>query len=454
MPPPALDHLPPEIFVAISDLLPWTDKESLSIVNKTLRNQLVPHLFRHLKVNCPLARENNLQSVIQLHGAYTVSVRVNVEFQPNPPNSGLEGTEVDPDSTEAWYWDDYPASVWARDSVDISTMQDVIQFKGMPKCTNLSIHTNGEEDFEIDGGWDENDLADTSIYFCSSPESWEKVKEKEKQYKWRKAWCELWKDVAKYAKTESLELLHFLPIKASCWLDPEWVAFLGRLKSLTIRAYGQDNGAGWAVNTLEGFNAFFVEMPDFLFRHAKNLEHLCIAGNEDGHLGEDALRFEPNTMPQLKSLRLETMSITKSLKEFLSGSTPKLESLYLFNVAAWAEGTEPTWADFWKAVRKGNPALREVVYRYSRIAPLCEFEDMNDDSDSAEMDSDEVAQARKKLTDDPTLAIWPYVTSNDKYGDVQAWEDVNLESLQKGDDNKEYKLLMDEIKQRQQRTIS
>lgn len=239
MPPLALDHLPPEIFVAISDLLPWTDKESLSIVNKTLRNQLVPHLFRHLKVNCPLARENNLQSVIQLHGAYTVSVRVNVEFQPNPPNSGLEGTEVDPDSTEAWYWDDYPASVWARDSVNISTMQDVIQFKGMPKCTNLSIHTNGEEDFEIDGGWDENDLADTSIYFCSSPESWEKVKEKEKQYKWRKAWCELWKDVAKYAKTESLELLHFLPIKASCWLDPEWVAFLGRLKSLTIRAYGK-----------------------------------------------------------------------------------------------------------------------------------------------------------------------------------------------------------------------
>ncbi|CEI62342.1 hypothetical protein FVEN_g12038 [Fusarium venenatum] len=454
MPQPALDYLPPEIFLAISDLLPWTDKESLSIVNKKLRNQLVPHLFRHIKIDCPLAKENNLQSVIQLHGAHALSVRLYVKFQPNPPNSTLEGTKVDPESAQEWYWDDYPPSVWARASDDVPVIHDVIQFKGMPKCSMLSIHTNGEDDFEIDGGWDENDLADLSMYFCTSPESWETVKDKEKKYNWRRAWNTLWRDVAKHAKTESLELLHFLPIKASCWLDQEWVALLARLKNLTIRAYGQDNGAGWAANTLEGFNSFFNEMPDFLFQHAKNLEHLCIAGHEDGHLGENALRFEPNTMPQLKSLRLETMSTTQSLKEFLRGSTPNLESIHLFNVAAWAEGNEPTWAEFWKAVRQGNPALREVVYQYSRSVPLTMDEFMNDDFDPAEMDPEEVAQVRKKVTDDPTLVIWPYVTSNDKYGDVQAWEDTILEALEKGDDNSEYKLLMEEIKQRQKSTTS
>ncbi|RGP74597.1 hypothetical protein FSPOR_1174 [Fusarium sporotrichioides] len=452
MPPPALDYLPPEIFLAVTDLLPWTDKESLSIANNKIRNQLVPHLFRHIKIDCPLDRKNNLQSVIQLHGAHILSVRLNVGFQPNPPNSSLEGTKVDSDTAEAWYWDDYPTSVWAQDSVDIPLIHDVIQFKGMPKCTKLIIHTNGVEDFETDGGWDENDLADMSIYFCTSPEDWETVKDKEKKYSWRKAWNELWRDVARHAKTESLETLHFLPIKASCWLEPEWAAFLGRLKNLTIRVY--DNGAGWAANTLEGFNAFFNQMPDFLFEHAKGLEHLCIAGHEDGYLGQDALRFESNTMLELKSLRLETMSITESLKEFLSGSTPKLESLHLFNVAAWAMGDEPTWADFWKAVRGRNPRLKEVVYGSPKSAPLTEGECYNDDFDPEEMDPEEVARVRKKVTDDPTLIIWPYVTSDDKYGDVQDWEDLNLESLEKGDDNREYKLLTDEIKQRQQNTAS
>jgi hypothetical protein len=201
---------------------------------------------------------------------------------------------------------------------------------------------------------------------------------------------------------------------------------------------------------LDGFNSFFNEMPDFLFQHAENLEYLCIAGHEDGHLGENALRFEPNTMPQLKSLRLETMSTTESMKEFLSGSTPKLESIHMFNVAAWADGSEPTWAEFWGAVRQGNPALREVVYRYSRSVPLTVEEFMNDDFDPTEMDPEEVAEVRKKVTDDPDLVIWPYVTSDDKYGDVQVWEETILEALKKGDDNKEYKLLTEEIKQRLQ----
>jgi hypothetical protein len=226
---------------------------------------------------------------------------------------------------------------------------------------------------------------------------------------------------------------------------------------------GQDNGAGWAANTLEGFNAFFNEMPDFLFRHAKGLEYLSIAGHEDGHLGENTLRFQPNTMSQLKWLRLETMSITESLKEFLSGSTPKLESLRLFDVVAWGFDPSnssfsardgPTWAEFWKAVREGNPTLREVVYQYPKRPPLTQDEIMNDDFDPVETDTEREAQIRKMVADDDTLVIWPYATSDDKYGDVQHWEETNLECLARGDDNREYKLLMDEIKQRQHNTAS
>ncbi|KAH7184765.1 uncharacterized protein B0J16DRAFT_340424 [Fusarium flagelliforme] len=447
---PALDTLPPEIFLCIRDQLPHEDIKSLSVVNKKIHTQLVPHLFRYIRVDCPLPRDSGLSSVINKYGGnYILGVCLYVVFQPNPPNSKLEGTKVVTDhEKEKWYWDDYPDSVWARDASDIPIMHDLIQFKGMPKCTSLGIRTDGEEEFEIDGGWDENDLCDISIYFCTEVESWERVKEKEEMYGWRTAWNELWRDVAKYSKTERLDLFHFLPIKASSWLEPDWAAFVGRLKELNIRAYGQDNGAGWAANTLEGFCAFFHEMPEFLFQHATNLEHLYIAGHEDGHLGDSALRFEPNTMTQLKSLHLETMSITESLKDFLSGSN--LESLRLENVGAWGHvGVTPTWADFWKAVREGNPSLKEVTYHYPKSPPLTVEEAMNGNDSVSQTDTEEEAQVRKMVSDDDSLIIWPYIISDDKYGDVFEMEEENREALVKGDDNTEYKLLMEDVQKRQ-----
>ncbi|KAJ4026433.1 hypothetical protein NW752_001376 [Fusarium irregulare] len=451
MAPPTLDTLPPENFLSIRDQLPHEDIKSLSVVNKKIHAQLVPHLFRYIRVNCPLSRDSgsDLSSVIDKYGTNVLGVCLYVVFYPNPPYSDLEGSKVDSNGEkEKWYWDEYPDSVWARDASDISIMHDLIQFKGMPKCTSLGIRTDGEEEFEIDGGWDENELSDISIYFCTEVEDWERVKEKEKMYAWRQAWNELWRDVATHSKTERLDLFHFLPIKASCWLEPEWAAFVGRLKELNIRAYGQDNGAGWAANTLEGYNDFFSEMPKFLFQHATNLEHLYIAGHEDGHLGDSALRFEPNTMPKLKSLHLETMSITESLKDFLSGST--LEGLRLENVGAWGHvGDTPTWADFWKAVREGNPSLKEVTFHYPKSVPLTVEEVMNGKDSVSKTDTEEEAQVRKMAEDDESLIIWPYIISDDKYGNVFEMEEENREALEKGDDNREYKLLMEEIKKRQ-----
>ena len=192
-------------------------------------------------------------------------------------------------------------------------------------------------------------------------------------------------------------------------------------------------------------------MPEFLFQHAINLEHLYIAGHEDGHLGDSALRFEPNTIPKLKSLHLETMSITESLKDFLSGSTPNLESLRLENVGAWGGHVDdtPTWADFWKAVREGNPSLKEVIFHYPKSVPLTVEEVMNGKGSVSKTDTEEEAQVRKMAEDDDSLIIWPYIISDDKYGNVFEMEEENREALAKGDDNREYKLLMEEIKKRQ-----
>ncbi|KAJ4127822.1 hypothetical protein NW768_008098 [Fusarium equiseti] len=452
---PALQYLPPEILLLISDELPHRDRKSLSAVNGRFRNQLVRRLFRHIQIDCPLSQDSNLQHVIDKYGDYVTGLLLNVTFLPNPPSSSFEGTELDLETDwyeeEKWYWYDYPDSVWAQDASDVPIMHDLIQFKGMPKCTSLGIRTDGEGEFEPHGGWDDDGFY--GYDFCASVESWEEVKEKERKYSWRQAWNELWRDVAKFSKMERLDLFNYLPIKASWWLEPEWAAFVGRLKDLKIRAFGQDNG----FNTQEGFCSFFNDMPEFLFRHATNLEHLYIAGHEDAHLSDGTLRFKEDTMTQLKSLHFENMSISTSLMDFLSGSTPKLESLHLDNVAAWGTVFTPVWADFWEAVREGNPALKEVIYRYPRTPPLSEEERLHGHDptfDATKTDDEQEAQARKMVADDDTLTIWPYICADDTFGELFEMEDPNLYFLVLGHDNTEYKLLMKEIKERQQETTA
>ncbi|KAM0542360.1 hypothetical protein ACHAPJ_012825 [Fusarium lateritium] len=337
-------------------------------------------------------------------------------------------------------------------------MRDLIQCKRLPKCSVISLHTDGDKNFDISGGWDINDLSDSSIYFCAEHEDWDLVRQKEELYGWRQAMAEMWHDIANLSRVEHLELLHFLPRKSSTWLEPEWSHFLGRLKELTLVTYGQDNGAGWSANTLDGFNSFFKELPTLVFEHTKNLEYLKLRAERDGYLGHRSLRFAPATMPELRTLRLENVCITTSLKEFLSRSTPKLERIHMENCAAlgmeyyFHEPDEDlSWAEFWKAVREGSPALVEITYRYPKLPPLTERESMKtsgDDMALADTDTETSARLRKTVDEDEDSRIWPYITIDGKYGDVWGYADANLEHLEAGHDNREYKLLMDEVRQR------
>ncbi|KAG8353902.1 hypothetical protein FVEN_g12922 [Fusarium venenatum] len=52
------------------------------------------------------------------------------------------------------------------------------------------------------------------------------------------------------------------------------------------------------------------------------------------------------------------------------------------------------------------------------------------------------------VDEDEDNKIWPYITINSKYGDVIPSQKANLENLEAGYDNWEYKQLMDEVRQR------
>ncbi|KAJ4258921.1 hypothetical protein NW762_008008 [Fusarium torreyae] len=368
-----------------------------------------------------------------------------------------EPEEEEEEEEEKWYWTNPPESVWAHKATDAKFVQDLIQFKGLPRCAILGLHTDGDDDFEVYGDWDDNDIGNDSIYFCCEPENWEEVKTKEEKYAWRAALREMYHDVAKLSRVEDLRIYNFLPRKASSWQTTEWGEFLGRLRILRLYPYGGDNGAGWQVNTLPGFNAFFDELSTTVFRHVNALQSLRIVGHEDGFLDCDSLRLSPGIMPELRVLHVEYMAAPSILTHFLTQEPPALEEIHIVNCVAQdmsRDGdTQPTWAQLWKTLRQ---LPIRVVYKQAKTAQLTFDEDFHEGDEKWVPPDDEeenVKQSRKKLKDDPSLIVWPYGGPDDKYGNLSMDVDMDLENFEKGEDNREYALLLADMQQDKQEVL-
>ncbi|KAI6758453.1 hypothetical protein HG530_010693 [Fusarium avenaceum] len=325
-----LSQMPPEIILDISDCLTSVDIKSLSLVDKTIRQYVVPQLFKHVKVHCPFPRDHVLHSVVAKYGKCVSSLSLQVTFYPNPPNSSYDGTKVDATcAKEGWYWDAYPQSVWARNADDVPAMHGLI---GLPNCTSLTISAHGEDDFaspdEVDFDSLSEDDFDSPVvrtegefpykrfYFFTEPETYDQVRRAEGKYAWRQAHAEMWRDVARYSQVERLELPNFLPCQASSWLEPEWAEFLGRLKELSVQS--------------------FESLEEFLGEHS----------------------------PSLESLRLDSCPTVGCYDR--SPGYPR----------------DPNWGGFWKTVRKGCPMLREVIYEHSDNGELGD-EGIADEDDSS-----------------------------------------------------------------------
>lgn len=268
----SVEKLPPEVLFSISDHLDPYDRKNLSLVNSGLRSAIAPCLFKVLRVHCPLVEDHIVPAIVTKYGAHVLELRLDVTFHPNEleeeksdydPGSEDEDNEEETDTE--WYWENPPASIWARQEADVPIMHDLIKFQNLPRCKTLTLHTNGEKDFKMKADWDDNELASNHVYFCHDPDSWEELQAKEQKYPWRAALRDMYHDIATLSTVDDLRILNFLPRKTSFWQNDEWVGFLGQLKKLTLHTYGGNYDAGCLVNTLSGFHAFFHELPDTVF---------------------------------------------------------------------------------------------------------------------------------------------------------------------------------------------
>ncbi|KAF5600487.1 hypothetical protein FPANT_2361 [Fusarium pseudoanthophilum] len=503
--------LPPEVLFSISDYLEPDDRKNLSLANSGLRTSMAPCLFKVLRVDCPLIEDHILPTIVDKYGANILELRLNVTFYPekltetadeeaeeeeeeesedeasdmdiseneeghgDEEESGDEsgGADISENETEngseeeseeeendsvddpdsGWYWETPPASVWAREEADTPIIQDLIRFKGLPRCKALTIYTNGENDFEGEVDWDNNDIGRNYIYFCCEPETWEEVERKEQTYSWRAALRDMYRDIATLSPVDEFTISNFLPRKTSFWQKKEWAEFLGRLKKLTLNTYGGNNGAGWQVNTLPGFHAFFNELPVNILGHANALEYFKLKTHDDGFLGgSGSLYIPPGCMPSLRSLHVDGIAVTSVLTDYLKAANGTLSKLCITECVAFASDPNgddaPRWADLWRAARQALKAPAEVICVPTKERPITEDEGdyYGDDVYVPPADEDDKIKSwRRKVKEEEGLCIWPYGWLDEKYGSIYPDHEVNLERLESGEDSMEFKLLMEEV---------
>ncbi|EWG48811.1 hypothetical protein FVEG_08473 [Fusarium verticillioides 7600] len=507
---PFLD-LPPEVLFSISDYIEPDDRKNLSLANSGLRTAMAPCLFKVLRVNCPLVEDHILPTIVDKYGANILELRLNVTFYPEKltetsdaeeeeeeeeveeeesedkssdvdmsDNEEHDNEEEDKNEEEGyiddgeeeeeeeeeeekndsdnepdnrWYWDNPPASVWARKEADIPIIQDLIRFKGLPRCKALTIHTNGEKDFEGEVDWDNNNIGRNYIYFCCEPETWWEVQRKEQTYSWRAALRDMYRDIATLSPVDELTISNFLPRKTSFWEDKKWAEFLGRLKKLTLNTYGGNNGAGWQVNTLPGFHAFFNELSAKVLGHANALEYFKLKTHDDGFLGgAGSLYIPPGCMPALRSLHVDGIAVTSVLTDYLKEVNGTLSKLCITECVAFASDPNgddaPRWADLWRAARQALKAPAEVICVPTKERPITEDEGdyYGDEVYVPPADEDDTIKSwRRKVKEEEGLCIWPYGWLDEKYGSIYPDHEVNLERLESWEDNQEFNLLMEEV---------
>ncbi|KAF5620167.1 hypothetical protein F52700_11487 [Fusarium sp. NRRL 52700] len=496
-----LENLPPEVLYSISGYLEPDDRKNLSLANSGLRTATAPCLFKVLRVDCPLVEDHILPTIVDKYGTNILELRLNVTFYPekstetpdeneeeeedsedessdvdmseNEEMSDSEGSGPEPEVSDedgkeekeeksdrgdgfesGWYWENPPASVWARKEADTSVVQDLIRLKGLPRCKALTIYTNGEQDFELDADWDNNDIGRNYIYFCCEPETQEDVERKEQRYSWRAALRDMYRDIATLSPVDEFTILNFLPRKTSFWQKTEWSQFLGRLKKLTLNTYGGNNGAGWQANTLPGFHAFFNELPTTVLGHANALEYFKLKTHDDGFLGGDgSLYIPPGCMPSLRSLHVDGIAVTSVLTDYLKAANGTLSKLCITECVAFTSDPNgddaPRWADLFRAARQALKAPAEVVCVPTKERPITEDEGdyYGDEVYFPPADEDDKIKTwRRKVKEEEGLCIWPYGWLDEKYGSIFPDHEVNLERLEYGEDNLEFKLLMEEVK--------
>ncbi|KAL7905865.1 hypothetical protein GGI35DRAFT_471380 [Trichoderma velutinum] len=424
------NSLPQELTIQIFRLLEVGDKVRLSATCRQYRAQLVPEIFKTIRLTNDEGVARSVLGAIEAYGEYTTRIEFTARC------------EADDEITT-------PALTPAA--------AKVLQGHLTPNLSTFSL----KFDFDFDDGedWDADHPDATigsSIYIFEGVETEEHVREREEIWQWRVLMNETWRALAANTHVKELILDELIPKWTSAFLTEEFRRFLSQIEVATFKMFGMDNGAGWKTNTAWGVVDFFQNIDSSFFQHMTGLKHLAIHAADP--LGPQPTRhiplsLLPDDLPLLESLKLERCFVGQELVSFICGHKKVLKSLDVKECVCGSE-LDYSWTNFFDAVYEAKPALTELIAGNGSNVPLTsdekyrryEFEHAPEENFwrdyRFENEPEEIQEIRRKLKADSRLRLFGYGTVDDKYGMFFLDEEGNEEGFKSGNDQRAFDRLM------------
>lgn len=131
------------------------------------------------------------------------------------------------------------------------------------------------------------------MYTCNDDESQEEVVKAEGKEAWRALMKRVWDAVVEDPPSglKHLEVRQMTWKAASTYNSKAFHACFGHLETFSLSIHGEENGAGWNVDMLEGYPILMAKLDVIFFDHLRNVRILVLKAPAEGPLG---LEGEPH----------------------------------------------------------------------------------------------------------------------------------------------------------------
>ena len=229
---------------------------------------------------------------------------------------------------------------------------------------------------------------------------------------------------------------------------------LSHVKHFSLSVRGGDNGAGWGVNTCDGYLECVARFDELFFDHLASAISFTLQAPDLGPIGLEGMRharlaLKGQQMPLLKFLRLEYIFICQELADFIASHADTLERLTLHECNSSVNGLQENepfyWNHFFDALHGADLKQLSHLEIQSSNASLT-LDEATDRSynhvPTERAEPENVQQIRQVISTDEKRRVFAYATLDDKYGTCYEDDEENQAAFERGEDQVAFDRLM------------
>ncbi|KAL7788524.1 hypothetical protein V8C43DRAFT_287843 [Trichoderma afarasin] len=408
-----LPDLPSELFLEIIKVLDIGGKINLSSTCKLYRAQLLPEIFKTIRLTNDETSATSARTVVETYGQYMKTIEFTCQCDPHERATAPSLL---------------PAAC------------QILKGHFTPNLQTVKVKFDFDLDNEANMVSDDFDYDEDANY----------TRERELREKWRALMNETWEALVANTLITELILDDFPPKWTSTYRTDAFRQFLNQLESATINIFGFEDYAGIRTNAMIDYCDFLRNLDALFFRHMRGLKYLHIQASDplgyaDGNGGNTfiALALKPGDLPLLQSLTLDNCFVCPELISFIQSHAQVIKFLDIDECFCWSE---VPWAKFFDEIYEAKPRLTGLLAGGNK-APFPFDENPYWEEDDA------VLLMCQKLEADSTLKIFRQMHMDPDNGILTLNYDKTVERFNQGDDQRAYDRLMALVNENRQSLI-